>query len=372
VIVRVLVLVLVIAFGPAVGPGSLLAQQAARVGVGVNYESFSFDTPADVGIESVSLMTLPFAAQYRVSNALAFELLSAYASGKLVRADNSESTLSGLTDTEVRVVVGFGRDLLTITGAALLPTGAESISEDEVDVAGLVAADVLPFRISNWGTGGGAGINATIARPLGSFAAGVSVGYVVAREFDPLEEDDLTYRPGNQLSVRAAIDRTFGNAGKAALVVSMQRFDTDEIDGDNLFQSGNRYEAIGSYAFAAGATGAGIVYLGYMHRNQSEFVGETTVLAAQDLLYGGAGIEFRRGSLLLRPNAEVRVLRRDNGLDQGYTATAGVESEIPAGTFTVVPRVRGRFGNILVRDDAESAFKGVDLGFAVRFGTSSP
>ncbi|MGH6691055.1 MAG: hypothetical protein ACREF4_10300, partial [Gammaproteobacteria bacterium] len=353
----------------------LHAQGAARVGVGVNYESFKFDTPADVGIESVSLMTLPFAAQYRVSNALAFELLSAWASGSLVRADDTESTLSGPTDTEVRVVLGFGRDLLTITGAALLPTGSESISEDELDVAGLVAADVLPFRISNWGTGGGAGINATIARALGGFAAGLSVGYVVAREFDPLEEEDFTYRPGNQLSVRAAIDRTFGSAGKAALVLSMQRYDSDEIQlpaEDNLFQSGERYEAVGSYAFAAGATGAGIVYLGFMHRNQSEFVGEPAVLSAQDLMYGGAGIEFRRGGTLLRPNAEVRVLRRDDGIDQGYTATAGVEAEIPAGGFTVVPRVRGRFGNILVRDDAESAFKGLDLGFAVRFGTSSP
>jgi hypothetical protein len=240
---------------------------------------------------------------------------------------------------------------------------------EEADVAGLIAADVLPFRITNWGTGGGFGASTSFAGGFGAFAAGLSIGYVVAREFEPLSGDDFTYRPGNQLHVRAAIDRTFGSAGKAALVLTMQRFTDDELDGGNLFRTGDRYQAVGSYAFAAGARGNGIVYAGYLHRGEGEFEDETDVLAAQGLAYGGFGLELPAGRALLQPSLDLRLLRQDDGIGQGYTAGIGGSAEVPAGTLTFIPTVRGRFGNVTLRDEAESGFTGVELGLALRFGS---
>ncbi len=343
-------------------------QLPGRIGAGAAYETFTFDAPERVGIESISLLTVPLAARLSLSRSVAVELSSAWASGRMVRTNGIESTKSGPTDTELRIVVGLGQDVFTITGAALLPTGSEALSPEEADVTGVIAADVLPFRISNWGTGGGAGINAAFARPLGEFAVGLSVGYVLAREFEPLTGDQATYRPGNQLSVRAAIDRTFGTAGKAALVVSMQRYAEDQVDGNNQFQPGTRYEGVASYAFAAGATGAAILYAGIQHRDAGEFAASTFVLPAQDLVLLGGGLETRAGQVLIRPNADVRMLRRDNGTDQGYTASAGADLELPAGRFTFVPGLRGRFGNVAVQEGVESGLLGIDLALTVRFG----
>ena len=346
---------------PAFGPG-----------IGIRYESFSFRTPDAVGMDRLSLLTVPLGTSVRLSRALELGVSAAWASGQLVEPDGNELKLSGPTDTEVRVVLHLGQDLVTLTGIALLPTGSESLNSEEADLAGAIAADVLPFAISNWGSGGGAGMSAAIVRPLGSFSAGLSLGYVLARDFEPLEDDAFNYRPGNQLQVRAALDRTFGRSSKASLVFTMYRFQEDEIEGSNLFRAGDRFEALGSVAFALGGTGAGVMYGGYLRRDQgeaddSEFAIDPRVLQAQDLLFTGVGLELRSGSVTFRPSADLRVLRRDDGIDQGYTADVGGSVEFPLGRLSVAPRLHGRFGNVLLQEDVESRFTGVDLGIGLRW-----
>ena len=342
--------------------------QSWRVGGGVGYEVFSFGSPADVAVENISLLTVPLAARINLSNAFSIEALTAWASGSVKRANGSETTLSGPTDTELRLLLGLGRGLVTITGIAQLPTGKESLSDEEADLAGFIAADVLPFRISSWGTGGGAGLNATVTRTLGSIGAGFSVGYIMAAEFEPVADDAFTYRPGSQLSVRAAFDRTFASSGKASLVLSFQSYATDQLDGNNLFRSGARYEALGSYAFAIGQSGAGIAYLGFQRRAEGEYIGISRVFPLQNLLYAGWGVELPAGRVLVRPRVDLRMLRREDGVGQGYTASAGADLEVPLRTMSIVPTLRGRFGNVLMRDDAESGFTGVDAGVTLRFG----
>jgi hypothetical protein len=202
---------------------------------------------------------------------------------------------------------------------------------------------------------------------MGDFSAGISVGYVMAREFEPVE-NSFKYRPGNQLSVRGAIDRNFGNAGKASVTVSVQSYDADRIDQRNLFQAGRRYQGVGSYAFALGGTGAGIVYVGYLRRNEGEYLDPQRVLPVQALLFTGTGLELPTRVGLIRPSVDLRMMRRDDGIGQGYTLSAGVEFERSWAQFTLVPTVRGRFGNVLLRQNAESGFTGFDVGLSVRFG----
>ncbi len=344
--------------------------QDTRAAVGISFENFSFSSAADVGVKHVSLLTVPLAARVRLSETLAVDVSAAWASGRMERSDDSESSISGPTDTELRVTLGLGRGLVILTGIAQLPTGRESLSFDQADLAGVIAADFLPFRISNWGSGGGAGLNAAVVRSIGQYAAGVSVGYVVAREYEPLDES-FAYRPGNQLGVRAAIDRTFDGSSKLSLVLSAQRYDADQIEGANLFRAGHRYEAIGTYAFAVGTRGAGLAYVGYLHRNEGEYLDAPLFMPVQALLFMGAGLDTRMGAGLLRPRAELRVLRRDDGIGQGYTISAGADLEQPIGRLTLLPSLRGRFGNIVLREEAESRFTGFELGLGLRFGRAN-
>jgi hypothetical protein len=145
-------------------------------------------------------------------------------------------------------------------------------------------------------------------------------------------------------------------------------YQDDELDGANLYRTGDRLEATGSYAFAAGARAAGIVYVGYLRRQEGEFTDEVRIVPAQDLLFGGLGFRTPVGRAVLAPSVDVRLVSRADGAEEGYIATVGASAELPAGTFTIVPSVRSRFGNAVLNTDAESAVTGFDVGVAVRFG----
>jgi hypothetical protein len=166
------------------------------------------------------------------------------------------------------------------------------------------------------------------------------------------------------------VDHTLGRSAKASLQLGMQRYDDDVLGGQNLYQSGNRYQAIGSLAFAAGARSSGAVYAGVSHREQGTFLDASREAPSQDLLLAGAGLRIPVGRGALVPGVDGRVFRSADGVGQGYATGAGAALELPLGGMTLVPSVRGRFGNVIARENAESAFTGVDAGLMVRFGGS--
>lgn len=338
------------------------------VGAGASFELYHFNSPDQVDLKTLSLLTLPFQAQANLSRQLTLAVSGAFANGRLERADGTTSTVSGLTDTQVRMTLGLGRDLVTITGIALLPTGKSKLTLDEVDVAGAIAADVFPFAISNWGSGGGFGLSTAVAYPLGSgFAGGLSVGYVVAREFEPIQDNQFSYRPGNQLHVQAAIDRTFGSAGKVALQLSMQKFQDDQLDGANLYQAGDRWQATGSYAFAAGARSSGIAYVGYLRRQHGTYIDENRIAPAQNLAFAGIGLRVPAGTGVLEPRVNIRVLNTD-GDSKGYTTGIGASGDWTVGAVSLRPSALARFGSVTVNAGQKSGFTGFDLGMGLRFG----
>ena len=344
------------------------AQVDLGFGAGAAFERYDFSDAELAGIESLSLLSFPFVGRADLTPRLRLDLNGAYAIGTLSRPGEEESSVSGPTDTELRLSYAFGADRVVVSLVALLPTGLATLSTEEADVAGAVAADVLPFRISNWGTGGGLGASTAFAVPVGAFAVGLSLGYVVTREYEPRDADPFTYRPGDQLHVRAAIDRSFGAAGKASLQLVYQHYQNDELDGANLYQSGDRLQATGSYAFAAGPRAAGIVYLGYLRRSEGEFSGITRIVPAQDLVFTGGGFRVPFGSILLAPSLDLRLVSRADGAEEGYTAAFGVAAEMAAGSVLLVPSLRGRVGNVVLSEGVESGFTGFDIGFGVRFG----
>jgi hypothetical protein len=343
------------------------AMGAPVIGATVAWESYTFADPAAAGIRSIALLTAPFAVRLR-NSAIGLELGGAWASGTLVREDGTSSTLSGPTDIDVRAFLAFGRDrvVVAVTGAA--PTGRSALRREEAEVAGVISADLLPFRISNWGSGGGLGASALVAVPVAGFGVGVSGGYRVAREFEPLDGEALVYRPGDELSIRAAVDRSIGAAGKLAFQVAVQRYADDAIGGENLYRSGNRTHALGSWSFAAGGQGSGAVYAGVLRRARGTYLDRTEVTPAQDLVLLGGGVRRQAGGVVLMPSVDARFFRSADGVGQGYAAGVGGSVELPLGGATLIPAARLRIGRVLVREDAETGLTGFDLGFTARLG----
>lgn len=347
-----------------VAPVSAAAQTTSA---GVTFDRYAFATPAALDIESLALLSVRFGASVTAGRGFVFGLNGALADASLVREDGTEATVSGLTDTEVSARYTTAGGGAALTALVLLPTGGESLAYDEMFVAGAIAADVLPFAVRDFGTGGGAGASVALARPFGAFAAGVSVGYVVAREYEPLSAEAFEYRPGDQLHVRMAVDRTIGRSAKVALRADWLRYGDDEGNGANVFQPGDRLQVIGSYDFAVGRSSA-IAYAGWLRRGEGEYVAPPDILSAQDLLLAGGGMRLSLGSTVLVPSIDVRVLESDGADRRGYTLGLGAAVEGRVGAMAVQPDVRVRLGRVEVRDGEETGFTGVNVGLTIRFG----
>lgn len=361
---------LLMAGRPAAGQGAVGPdRERAGLGAGVALESYRFAEPARTGIESLMLLSMPFGARAPLLGRSSLEATGAWARARLVHADGRATTLAGPTDTELRLRVPFGRDAATLHGVVVLPTGVERMGEAEAEVAGAIAADLLPFRITHWGAGGGAGLGATYATTLGGFGVGAGASFIIGREFEPVDADSFAYRPGDTYRINIAVDRTLGLRSKAALQVAFQHHGDDAVNGTNLYRAGRRWQAIASYAFAAGANGAAATYAGVMHRGSgTPLTGIALETPAQDLFIAGAAARFAvRGGVLL-PAVDARVFRSDDGVGQGWVATAGAAGEWPLGGITAVPSLRARVGHVTVRQGRESGITGVELGLALRLG----
>jgi hypothetical protein len=355
----------------AAAPGAR-AQEAGgppwAVAAGVRVERYAFRDAQRVGIDGVSLLTVPFAAEARVGRRVRVILAGSYASARLTRADGGTATLAGPTDTELRIAVPVAGEWMTLTGVAVLPTGKQTLSAEELEVAAVVASDLLPFAVSHWGSGGGVGATLSLARRLGPVGVGVSGGYHVSRAYHAFAGAGGPYRPGDESFLTLALDRAVGG-GRATLQGGVHRYAHDELEGGNLYRAGDRYQLVGSYAFEGRGRASGVVYAGALHReNGARLADLAQDLPVQDLVLLGAGVRLPLGRGALLPSVDGRIFRSADGVGQGYGVGAGAQAEWPAGAVTLVPSARVRWGRVLVLAGAESPFTGVELGFALRRG----
>jgi hypothetical protein len=358
---------------PAVTGSGVQAQGMWTAGAGAYFETYNFADATAAGTRSVSLLTTPFAAALRPANWLHVDASGAFATARAVRADGGESTISGLTDTAVQLSVPVVQNRVTLAATLLAPTGRTRYSLEEAQVAGIIAADLIPFRISNWGSGGALDLSTSVAASTGGLNLGARVGYQVGREFDLLDEGDFMYRPGDQLYGRIAADGNIGVARLAAQLTVYQ-FGEDAVNDRNLYRSGNRVQGLVSYSAPFGQRGRAQVYAGGQQRQRGVFLDGTGDTPSQTLVMLGAGMRQPIASGVLLPSVDVRLLRSADGIGQGYIGGVGASYEMPlsGGAATLLPTARLRYGNLLIRDGVETGITGFELGAVARFGTRRP
>jgi hypothetical protein len=345
------------------------AQTAGRLGGGATLEYYQFTEKNQVGLASVTLVTTPLAGRASLGRVATFTVVGAFATAQLRTADGKASVMEGLTDTRATLDLHLIPNGLTLSGIFIAPTGESRQSADEALVAGLVAADLLPFGITNWGTGGGIGFQLSGTRRLSTIGTGFSVSYRQARDFEPITGNSLVYRPGNEIRARLALDANVGGGTKASLLLGFQNFSGDRADGVNLFQSGKRLEVMSTLAFPVGYRGSGAIYGGVLHRESGQFLSATIPDApSQDLLLVGGLIRQRALGGWFTPRIDVRAFRSADGLGQGYVGGLGLSMEWGAGGTTWIPSVTGRYGSVEVSEGNRSSIVGFQVGLTARLG----
>lgn len=352
-----------------VAPAPAQAQGDAGVATGPTLEVYRFGDAGAAGLESVTLVTQLFAARY-TRGSFSAELSGGWARGTVERPDLDRVELTGLSDTHLRVDWAPLPDQLTLTIRGTLPTGAASLSSEESVVASVLSADLLPFRLRNWGTGGGLFLEGVASRTFGNVAAGLGLGWGTAGDFEPLSDDAAVYRPASQLSARVALEAPLGRGARVSLRLGVRHFAEDRLDGRNLFRPGTRAEGLGSVGFPTPRGGSASIYVGWIRREEGAALLENLSDApAQDLLLLGGLWRLALGRSWVQPRADLRLFRSADGIGQGYHASVGASAEFdPHPRVTLLPSLQARFGRVDVREGLATGFQGMEVGLTLRFG----
>jgi hypothetical protein len=318
-------------------------------GAGVVVEAYRFEEEASELIEGIVVGTVPIEARARLGSSLELSVQGRYARGILVPTEGDELELEGFTDTEVRLSATTPGGGLVFSVIGYLPTGQAAHSPEEAAVAGIVAADVLPFRLSNWGTGGGLAVHGAASRRFGPVGAGLAASWRRAGEFEPLI-GGAAYQPGNELRVRGALDFDLGGASRLSLAGTWYDFTDDQLAGQNLYRSGDRIEGFASLAFPLGRRAAAALYGGGIRRENGTFVDPgAPVGPAQDLLLAGLRTRLPLGPVLHVQSFDARFFRPEDGVGEGWMVGTEASFRIPVGALALTPTVGARTGRLDVR-----------------------
>ncbi len=364
------------------GLGGQTPLRAQEVGAGWMLQRYRFDDAAAAGLEEFRLLTLPFAASIDLGSNVSVYLAGTYADGEAIGPDGQRAKLSGVTDTEAGLSVRLGVDWLIANAGATLPTGNSALTTEESVVAGIVASELLPFAVRNWGTGGSIGGDLAIATQAGAWGIGFAGGLRLSSEYEPVPAQTLAYRPGDQLQFRFALDRDVAESGTLSVLLGFQRFSEDAISGSNLFRSGNRFEGVLSYAFALGLRSSALLYGGVYHRSNGFLLADDSVLGgagdspSQQLFMAGTNLMLslgRRAAMI--PQAEITVFRAEDGVGQGWVTTTGSTLDIrlagnsSSARLILSPSGQIRFGHVTIAQGSESDFLGWEVGLTMRVET---
>lgn len=344
-----------------------LEAQSGRASTGFEFRTLSADS--GLGAKTVRQMAVPFGVVVPLSSRLQVDAGAWYAQAERTDDAGITSTLSGLTDVQARAVYELVPDALIFTLATSLPTGHATLEGGELGVAGIIASDLIPFPVSNFGSGFSLTSGLAFAMPVGTWALGLAGSYRVNGEYQPIADNSSMYKPGGEMRLRLGVDRLLGQ-GRMSAGFTYSTFSTDEFGGSGAYRSGARYIPQLSFSVPMGNSTLAL-YAWDVYRGSGEFLIDTVQAPKQNTLTVGAVLAIRTGRSVLRPSIEFR-----KGWEGSATATgmedagtlflAGLRYQIPLGQrMTLIPSFRFDTGSVPGTTGTSIGLSGITAGITL-------
>lgn len=343
-----------------------------QVQAGPQVVQYRFQAPVD---ETVTEVAVPLFAVMPLGRALSLDVGTAWAQSRVEHAGGS-STISGLTDTQLRANYTIGTDFIILTAGVNLPTGRSTVEMDELPAASRIANDFLGFPISNMGTGTAVTGGLAIARPVGAWNLGVGGSVRVATAFEPVQPEDGApprYQPGNEYKVRIGVDRTVGD-GQVALGLTWSKFGQDDFGGF-LYNTGDRYLGQAGYSTVA-PVGTVTFSLWNLYRSTGQLVDGAEV-PWDNISNASVTLSMRTGAgVTIEPNVQVRSWLQSVAAteseaartDRSLLAEVGLRTRLAMGPLVVYPGAGYTVGSFAAGADQQAGLRGfrASLGVQVR------
>lgn len=309
---------------------------------------------------TVSEFAIPVAFAMPIRDRLTFDIATAFASSTVDADAGGKSTISGLTDTQVRFNYTFGADQVVVTAGLNLPSGQYKVGEDKIAAAGQIGNDFLAFPISSFGFGLAATGGVAVARPLGDWNLGLAGSFRKSTEFDAYEisQSSLSFQPADEFRLRAGVDR-FALGGRVMAGVIFSVFGEDACTGceagssRTTYSTGNRITAQAALDVPVG--GAQLFVSGWLlQRGEGKTVAGTA--PSEIIMNGQAAIGLNLGTFFVEPSVEFRRWTVD-GEASGSLMYIGARTEFIVGSLAISPSAAFGTGSIGVESVDLTGYK---------------
>ena len=342
-------------------PLALAAQDAGVIATRAAGEMVSYTLKSSGSEKTISQLVTPIAVVVPIGERFSFDIATAWARSKVeVKGDTAApSTISGLTDTQLRGSYVFGEDAVVLTAGVSLPTGQSTANAKQFVAAQNISNDFLLFPIGTMGAGLGATGGIALARPIGAWNVGVGGSYRHSADFAPFEYNDgqrAHYQPGNELRARIGVDRSFG-ASSAMLGATYSSFGDDKAAGAT-FNTGNRVVFQGAYATRVRNAGYTLNAWNLTRTNGTR--GDGRPAPFENITNVTLSGSFSASGIALEPTLEARHLTRGavaagtssaaEPKGSGQMETAGFRARWNVGGFQVAPGASYSTGKLLTED----------------------
>lgn len=324
--------------------------------------SWGFGT--DSGRFSLSQMAIPIFVAVPIGEKFSVDVGTSFAVSAFSRGDDDDRrSLSGLTDVQVRGVWAITSSLVLTLGMNA-PTGQATVARQDLELAGMMGADILAMPVTAYGIGPAftGGLAYGIETSGWSVSGGASVRQ--ATGFQPFADTTDRFVPGSEYRVAFNADREVGG-GRLALGFSGSAFGGQKY-GTVATSTGSRLVAQSAWV---GSLGEGkpqlLVSAWHLFAGAGEF--NRQPIPAQNLTNVQLAVGFSAGSATIEPTLEGRVWSAGTGRS-GTLGLVGLRTRFVAGDYSIFPGASfglGRFGHNL---GVNPPFEGNATGFRVTIG----
>lgn len=328
----------------AFAPSVLAAQGISRASIitGAEYRTIKFGTGASVN--SVNEIAVPLGLSAPLGQRFSFDVGTYFVRAER-KAIDSNSTVTGLTDLVLRSAYQIKPDVAIFTLAINVPTGKHQLTNQQNLLAGNVATDLIPFPVSNFGTGLSVTSGLALAKPIGSWAMGLAGSFRYSGSYQPFAPPDDTVgtlKPGGEVRFRLGADRIVGQ-GRVSLGLTYSTFSNDEYAGVQ-HSPGRRIIPQASWSFPVGKNSLALYAWDVSRHADSSTVSPPV---KENTISGGALFSIQVGRNSLRPQIEYR--QTTGGIaTNGKLFGAGVRYTINGTRVSFTPGFRYDVGSIPV------------------------
>lgn len=362
---------LVLPFGAAQAQQSLFP--TASVMGGVEVKSYTFE---DAGVDQTRRqVAFPIAVGIPLGKRASFDIGTYYAT-TTVKAGDAEESISGFTDTQLKLSYVFGSDAFVASLAVNLPTGQEKSSQQDFLVGASASSAFLLFPVNNYGTGTSVTPGLAAATTLGSWNVGLAASVRWSAEYQPFSDDedelsDARYQPGLETRIRLGADKLMGRS-RFQIGGTFSTFATDELRGGGFgngeYDPGNRFLADIGFLTPV-SSGMVNLYAWNYHRVSSRDDEDPTVAGGKENIFsiGATGSFPLSPRASLEPMLDSRFWSPESGSGSLFGLGTGLKFQVGS-SLTLVPAVRAEFGKIKSSDEADSnSLKGWSISTLFRY-----